>query len=126
MVIVYPDEVARLAVARDRLRVALVHCLVGLPEGRLEVAEALQVMKQRPDDLVGITVVKLVAFCFAQCHWHHLVACVARGFGERRVRDLARDSGPTNPCSAAAAQHGSECTNEPARRGLHAPLSLTR
>src|SRR6266496_2309342 len=114
MVIVHPDEVARLAVARDRLGVALVHCLVGFPEGRLEVAEALQVMKQRPDDLVGIAVIKLVAFCFAQCHWHHLVACVARGFGGRSVRDLTCDPGPTDPRAAASTQHRPERTNEPA------------
>ena len=61
MVIVYPDEVARLAVSRNRLGVTLIHCFVGFPEGRLKVTKVLQVVKQRPDDLIGIAVVKLVA-----------------------------------------------------------------
>ena len=65
MVIMHPDEVAKLAVSRNRVGVTLVHCFVRFPEGRLEVAEVLEVVKERPDDLIGITVIKLVALCLA-------------------------------------------------------------
>src|SRR5947207_2582813 len=124
MVIVHPDEVARLAVSRNCLGVTLVHCFVGLPVGGLEVAKVLQVVKQRPDYFVGIAVVKLIALCLAQRHRHYLVASVAGGFGERRVRDLAAASGPTNPRPPASAQHWSKRTNEPAGRRRDAPLAL--
>ena len=122
VVIVHPDEIFGLAMSRNRLGVALVYRLVSFPEGRLEVAEVLQVVKQRPDDFIGIAVVKLIVFCFAQCHRHYFVACVARGFGERRVRDVACDSRPTDPCPAASAQHRSEGIDQPTGRESDNPL----
>src|SRR5437773_12254641 len=94
MVIVHPAEVAGSAVPGDRFGITLVYRLVRLPEGWLEVAEVLQIMKQRPDDLVGIAKVKLVAFCFAQRYRQDTVAYATGGFGERRVRDLACDPRP--------------------------------
>ena len=105
MVIVHPDEVAGSAVPGDRFGITLVYRLVRLPEGWFEVAEVLQIMKQRPDDLVGIAKVKLVAFCLAQRYRHDTVAYATGGFGERRLRDLARDPRPANPRPTAPTQH---------------------
>ena len=105
MVIVHPDEVARLAVSRNCLGVTLVHCFVGLPVGGLEVAKVLQVVKQRPDYFVGIAVVKLIALGFTQSHRDNLVTGVAPGFGKRFLWDFTRNSRPADPGSAALAQH---------------------
>src|SRR5581483_8290879 len=52
VIIMHPDEIAPMAVSCDDFCVTPVHRLVGLPESRLEIAEALQIMKQRPNDLV--------------------------------------------------------------------------
>src|SRR5438552_85157 len=105
MIIVHPDEITWLAIACDGLGVAFVDRLVSLPERRLEVTEVLQVMKQRPDDLVGVAVIKFVAFGFTQTHRHNLVAGVSRGFDERLLWDFTCNSRPADPGSAALAQH---------------------
>src|SRR5204862_5420821 len=90
---------------RYLLDITLVYCIERLPEGCLEVSEVLQIMKQRPDDLVGIAKLKLAALCLAQRYRHDTVAYATGGFGERRLRDLARDPRPANPRPTAPTQH---------------------
>ena len=126
MVIVHPDEVTRLAVSRNRLGVTLVHCFVGVPKGRLEVAEALQVMKQRPDDLIGITVIKLVALCLAQAHRDDGVTDIARRLLERRPRNLTRDSRPPDPRSTTLTQNRLDGRDKTARGRRDRPQVLAR
>src|SRR6266481_910741 len=70
MIVVYPDEIVGLRTAADGFRVAIVNLFVSLPVCRIEVAEILQIVKQRPDHLVGITVVKFVPFGFTQGYRH--------------------------------------------------------
>src|SRR5215469_3282159 len=108
----YPDEVTRPAVPRNSFSVAFVNCLVGLPEGGLEIAEVLQVVKQRPDDFIGVTVVKFVALCLAQCHRYYFVSYTERRFAKGRCRDFACDAGPANPDPTALAQHCSHGGHE--------------
>jgi hypothetical protein len=115
VVIVDPDEVVRLAVSYDRLRVTLVDHLVCLPVGRLEVAKVLQVMKQRPDYFVGVAVVKLVALGFAQTHRHSRVAGIAGGLFEWSGGNFSRNSWPADPSPAALAQHRLDRRDQPAR-----------
>ena len=109
-----PDEIVRSRVANDRVRVPFVHLLVSLPIRRLEIAKILQVMKQRPDHLVGIAVVEFVALGFAEGHRHDIVTGVAGGFGQRSLWNFARDSRPTNPRATALAQHRLNCGNKSA------------
>src|SRR5207244_10074096 len=54
VIIVHPDEVLALRAVSDGIGITVIHCFVGFPKRRLEAAEILQVMKQRPDYLVGI------------------------------------------------------------------------
>src|SRR5204863_10122474 len=63
VVIEHPHEVPWLAMSRNRIGITLVYRLVSRPKRRLEVTEALQVVKERPDDLIGIAVVKFVTLC---------------------------------------------------------------
>ena len=53
VIIVDPDEIVGLGTAGDRIRITFVYLLVSLPICRLEIAEILQIVKQRPDHLVG-------------------------------------------------------------------------
>ena len=85
VIIVDPDEIVGLRAADDRIRIPFVYLLVSLPIRRLEIAEILQVVKQRPDHLVGIAVVKFVALSLTQGHRHDIVTGVAGGFGQRLV-----------------------------------------
>ena len=85
VIIVHPDEIVGLRTADDGIRVTVVNLLVSLPVCRLEVAEILQIVKQRPDHLVGIAVVKFVALSLTQGHRHDIVTGVAGGFGQRLV-----------------------------------------
>ena len=83
VIIVHPDEIVGLRTAGDGICVTLVNLFVSLPVCWLEVAEILQIVKQRPDHFVGIAVVKFVALGFTQGYRHNLVTGVARGFGQR-------------------------------------------
>src|SRR5438034_10987853 len=89
----------------DSFGVTFVDLPVGLPVPRLEIAEVLQIVKQRPDDLIGIAVVKFVALSFAKSDRHHLVTSVACGFGERLLWNFAGNSRPADPRATAFAQH---------------------
>ena len=109
-----PDEIVGLRTAGDGICVTLVNLFVSLPVCRLEVAEILQIVKQRPDHLVGIAVVKFVPFGFTQGYRHNLVTGVAGGFGQRSLWNFARNSRPTNPHATALAQHRLNCGNESA------------
>src|SRR5215468_9039036 len=97
MIIVDPDEIVALGAADDRVRIPFVYLLVSLPIRRVEIAEILQIVKQRPDHLVGIPVVKFVSLGFAQGHRYDIVTGVAGGLGQRLVRDFAGGPRPTNP-----------------------------
>ena len=105
VIIVHPDKIVGVGAPNNGIRVAVVDFLVSLPVCRLEVAEILQVMKQRPDHFVGIAVVKLIALGFTQSHRDNLVTGVAPGFGKRFLWDFTRNSRPADPGSAALAQH---------------------
>ena len=82
-------------------------------------------MKQRPDDFVGIAVVKLVTLRLTQRHWYDLVTGVARGVGERRLRDITRHADPADPRPRAFAQYWLDGTDEPADRGRHDPWTAS-
>src|SRR5947208_15693986 len=58
VIVVYPNEVVRLRTASDGIGETIVDRFVGLPVSRLEIAKVLQIVKQRPDHLVGIAVIK--------------------------------------------------------------------
>src|SRR4029450_2014026 len=105
MIIVDPDEIVRLRVADDCIRIACVHLFISLPVCRLEIAEILQIVKQRPDHLVGIAVVEFVALGFTQRHRHDVITGVMGRFGQRPLWNFARDSRPTNPCATTLAQN---------------------
>ena len=109
-----PDEIVALGTADDRIRIPFVYLLVSLPIRRVEIAEILQIVKQRPDHLVGEAVVKFGALSLTQGHRHDVVTGVAGGFGQRLVRDFARGSRPTNPRPTALAQHRLNCGNKSA------------
>src|SRR5206468_4024212 len=53
---------------------------------------------------------------------HARRAPVARGCGERRVRNVAGNAGPTDPCPTASTQRRCEGTDEPAGRESDDPL----
>ena len=110
----YPNEIVRSRIADDRVRIPFVHLLISLPICRVEITKILQIVKERPDHLVGITVVEFVPLGFAQGNRHHVVTGVASGFGQRLVRDFTGNSGPTNPRPTALAQHRLNCGNKSA------------
>src|SRR5438874_2267166 len=105
----HSDKIMRLRTAGDGICVTLVNFVVSLPVCWLEVAEILQIVKKRPDHLIGITVVKFVPFGFTQGYRHNLVAGIARGLGQRFLWDFARDSRPADPRSASFTQHRFDC-----------------
>src|SRR5262249_43255527 len=109
-----PDEIVRSRAADDRIRVTFIHLLISLPICRLEIAKILQVVKQRPDHLVGIAVVEFVALGFGQCHGHDLITGVVSRFNERSWWNCASDSGPADPRSTSLAQHRLNCGNKSA------------
>src|SRR5207237_10916810 len=113
MIVVHPDEIVGLRTAGDGLCVTFVNLFVSWPVCWLEVAEILQIVKKRPDHLVGITVVKFVPFGFTQSYRHNLVTGIARGLGQRFLWDFARDSRPAYPGSASFTQHRLDCGHEP-------------
>src|SRR5262245_47692097 len=121
MIIVHPDEGVSLRAVSDGIRKTLVYCFVRLPICRFEVAKVLQIMKQRPDHLVGITVVKFVALGPAKSNRHYFVTGVTCRFGERTLRDFARNSGPSNPDTTAFPQHRLHCSNEASDSRRHRP-----
>src|SRR5438094_1145001 len=100
-----PDEVVRLRGAGDGFRVSHVHLFISLPICRLEIAKILQIVKKRPNHLVGVSVIKFVALAFTQTHRHNLIAGVARGLGKRSLWNFARNPRPADPSSATLAQH---------------------
>src|SRR6266581_4939247 len=108
----HPDKIIWLRTAGDGICVTLVNLFVSLPVCWLEVAEILQIVKKRPDHLVGIAVVKFVPFGFTQGYRHNLVTGVASGFGQRSLWNFARNSRPTNPHATALAQHRLNCGDE--------------
>ena len=114
VIIVHPDEIVGLRTPGDGIRVAVVNFFVSLPVRRLEVTEVLQVMKQRPDHLIGIAVVEFVALRLTQGHRHDIITGVAGGFGQRSLWNFARCSRPTNPRATALAQHRLNCGNKSA------------
>src|SRR6188472_1939870 len=116
-----PDEILRSRVADDCVRIPFVYLVVSLPIRRFEIAKILQVMKQRPDHLVGIAVVKFVALGLTQGDRHDIVTGVASGFGQWLVRDFTRDSWPANPRATALPQHRLNCRNKSADRGSDRP-----
>ncbi len=103
VIIVDPDEIVGLGTAGDGIRVTFVNLFVSLPVRRLEIAEVLQIVKQRPDHLVGIAVVKFVALGFAQGHRHDIVTGVAGGFGQRSLGFCRRFPANQSTCHRARA-----------------------
>src|SRR5260370_7375698 len=95
----HPDKIIRLRTAGDGICVTLVNLFVSLPVCWLEVAEILQIVKKRPDHLVGIAVVKFVPFGFTQGYRHNLVTRVPGAFLHRSLSNFSPDSLPTNPPS---------------------------
>src|SRR6266550_9162917 len=110
----------------DSFGVTFVDLSVGLPVPRLEIAEVLQIVKQRPDDLVGIAVVKFVALSFAKSDRYHLVTGVTCGFGKRPLGDFACTSWPANPYATAFAQHRFHRRDESSGSGCHGPKIVAR
>src|SRR5215470_3655350 len=104
MVVVHPDEVVSLRAVSYGVGITLVYCLVSLPVCGLEVAKILQIVEQRPDHLVGITVIKLVAFGFAKSDRHDFVARVTCGVSQRASWKFSRNSRPADPSAAAFSQ----------------------
>src|SRR6516164_7439219 len=117
----HPDKIIRLRTPSDGICVTLVNLFVSLPVCWLEVADILQIVKEGPDHLVGITVVKFVPFGFTQGYRHNLVTGIARGLGQRFLWDFARDSRPADPSSAAFAQHRLDCRDESSRSRCDSP-----
>src|SRR5438309_2443985 len=105
VIVVYPNEVVRLRTASDGIGETIVDRLVGLPVSRLEIAKVLKIVKQWPDHFVGIAVIKFVPLGLTKRDWHDFVTCAARCFGECRLWNFARSSGPTDPGPTAFAQH---------------------
>src|SRR4029077_1267581 len=103
VIVVNPDEVVRLRTASDSIGETLVDRLVGLPVSRLEIAKVLKIVKQWPDHLVGIAVIKFVPLGLTEGDRHDFVTCPARCFGECRLWNFARSSGPAAPGSTPSA-----------------------
>src|SRR6266513_703757 len=97
MIIVHPHEVVSLRAVSNDIGVPFIHCLVSFPKCRLETAKVLQIVEQRPDHLIGVTIVKFVAFGFAKSHGHHFVTCAARGLSKWALWDFACDPRPSDP-----------------------------
>src|SRR5437879_11675830 len=105
----HPDKIIRLRTAGDGISVTLVNLFVSLPVCWLEVAEILQIVKKGPDHLVGITVVKFVPFGFTQGYRHNLVTGIARGLGQRFLRDFASGTRRANAYNGSYNQQRRVC-----------------
>src|SRR4029453_5046828 len=101
----HPHEVVSARAPSDGIGVTFVYCFVRFPKCRLKTAKVLQIMEQRPDHLIGVTIVKFVPVGFAKSNRYYFVTGVTRGFGERALGDLACNPGPSNPDTTAFAQH---------------------
>jgi len=88
---------------------------IAAPINRIEVAQRLQVVEQRPDDAVGEAEVKVV----------HLL-CIQADRRQRIARRSARSlgcqldllvgfgrAGPADPHTTAVAQHRKQCRHQP-------------
>src|SRR5689334_2655716 len=121
MIVVDPDEIVWSRIADDLVSKPFVYLFISVPVFWLEITKILQIVKQRPDHLVGITVVELIPLSLTEGHRHDVVTGIAGGFGQRLFRDFARNTGPTDPCAATLAQHRLNCRNQSARSRCDCP-----
>ena len=116
LIVMNPDEVARLNLPGDRARVFFVDAGITVPIGGIEVAERLQVVEQRPQHLVGKSVVEARLILGAQRDRREpvtgLMRCSAQGVFHALV--VVRDAGPADPDPAPIAEHGQECRDQTA------------
>ena len=104
-----------------------VHLAIRPPVRGVEVAAGVQVVEERPDDLVGEPVVELVALLGRQAHRGEVVARRRAGAGQQGVEIealLVAGAGPADPSAAALAQDGRQCSHQAAGAGPRAPLPL--
>ncbi len=97
MIVVYPDEIVVSGLVGDHLGEAPVDRVVGVPEPRLEVALALEVVEQRPDHLIGEPQVEVVDLLALGVDASQRVRLRGPGFGEYAVDRFAVGAGPTRP-----------------------------
>jgi hypothetical protein len=120
LVVVDPDEVARLPHARDEVGKLLVDCAVHVPLLRVRGNAVEQVVEEGPEHRVGEAVVVLAhlrgrevdrqAPELAQMGIHRLALRV------RHSRDVA---GPTDPCPPRLLMRTAQAGGQPAAASLH-------
>ena len=74
MVVMDPDEVFRLGLRGNLPRIDVVDPLVGSPVDRVKIAGRREIMKERPQNLVGKAVVKAVDISMRKRHRAQSVA----------------------------------------------------
>ena len=115
MIVVHPDEVGVRSMLGDPRGILGIDFPIAAPINRIEVAQRLQIVEQRPDDAVGEAEVEVV----------HLLRIQADRF-QRIARRSARSlgcqldllvgfgrAGPADPHTPAVAQHRKQSRHQP-------------
>jgi hypothetical protein len=92
--------------ADDLLGEEVIHGPIGVVVRRLEAAAGLQIVKERPDDLVGEAAVVVQLLLLGEQHGAQLVATIPRGRLQQRAHVhfvLGHGARPADPEAAAVA-----------------------
>ena len=123
VVVVHPHEILAGALLCDGLCILRVDLAIRPPVEGIEVAQRLQVMEQRPDNLVGKTQVKVGDLLLAQPHGLQQIAGGAAGAlgGHLHFGVCLVGACPSDPHAASIAQHWQQRRHQTARAGLRRP-----
>ena len=125
VIVVDPDQIARLEVFQHHVAKPLVGLDVGIPVGRIELEPRRELVEQRPQGLVGIALVEAVVDLRGEIHLSAIV--VAQPPGQHRVVLAVVVDGSfsraADPQPVHLTHHRIEGTDQPTRVG-HSPPRL--
>ena len=126
MIIVHPDEIVVAGFGNHRRRELAVDLLIRVPVARIEAAERLQVVEQRPDDFVGEALIEVVHFLGFEHHGAQRIAGLPTRLRDRlfEIRAGVRGARPADPHAAAIRQHRQQRRDEAARAFLAQPAAV--
>ncbi len=120
----YPDDVATVVEALDLSGKEMVDLLIGLPMGPLETTVSEQIVKQRPQRLIGKAPVVLGDLFFAEANPSQLVGLMAVELSQEPAhRRLFAATRPTEPDTAPISKYRRERRNQASGRGVDLPLA---
>ena len=130
MVIVDPHQTPGFAIPGGGLGELAVDLQISLPIPGIEVAQGVQIVKHRPDDLVGEAIVKLLFLPCRKLHGMQVVAGIPTGPGQNLFHLVlvarAGNTRPADPVSSPVLQDREKSGHEPTGTRLCLPVSFLR